>query len=166
VSRGVDDLLADLAEAADAAAELVGLGKERWDTERPRRLAVEAVVGRPGDIATKLPDEVIKATPEIPWREVKGMRIITAHAYHRIDYEEVWVTLRDDVICRTPRAERDVAVRARLTAQLKELVDGTDGPRQGQAGRTARRHLDEAGPEPLPAGHSCTSKANSSRSSL
>jgi uncharacterized protein with HEPN domain len=32
-----------------------------------------------GDIATKLPDEV------------------AAHAYHRIDYEVVWVTLRDDV---------------------------------------------------------------------
>jgi Protein of unknown function DUF86 len=26
-----------------------------------------------------------------------GMRIIAAHAYHRIDYDEVWVTLRDDV---------------------------------------------------------------------
>lgn len=51
----------------------------------------------PGDIATKLPDEVIKATPEIPWREVKGMRITAAHAYHRIDYDEVWVTLRDDI---------------------------------------------------------------------
>jgi hypothetical protein len=69
------------------------------------------------------------------------------------------------VICCTPRAERDAAVRARMTAQLKELIDGTDGPRQGQAARTARRHLDEAGPEPLPAGHSYTSKANSSRSS-
>jgi len=68
-----------------------------WDTERPLRLAGEAVIGRLGDIAAKLPDEVIKATPEIPWREVKGMRIIAAHAYHRIDYEEVWVTLRDDV---------------------------------------------------------------------
>jgi uncharacterized protein with HEPN domain len=44
-----------------------------------------------------LPDEVIDATPEIPWRQVKGMRIIAAHAYHRIDYEEVWVTLRDDI---------------------------------------------------------------------
>jgi uncharacterized protein with HEPN domain len=97
VTGGADDLLADLAEAADAAAELVRLGKERWDTERPLRLAGEAVIGRLGDIATKLPDEVIKATPEIPWREVKGMRIIAAHAYHRIDYEEVWVTLRDDV---------------------------------------------------------------------
>ncbi len=73
------------------------LGKKRWDTERPLRLAGEAVIGRLGDIATKLPDEVVKATPEIPWREVKGMRIIAAHAYHRIDYEEVWVTLRDDV---------------------------------------------------------------------
>jgi uncharacterized protein with HEPN domain len=97
VTRGVDDLLADLAEAVDAAAELVDLGKERWDAERPLRLAGEAVIGRLGDVATKLPDEVVKATPEIPWREVKGMRIIAAHAYHRIDYETVWVTLRDDV---------------------------------------------------------------------
>ncbi len=97
MTRGVDDLLADLAEAADAASELVRLGKERWDTERPLRLAGEAVIGRLGDIATKLPDEVIKSTHEIPWLEVKCMRIIAAHAYHRIDYEEVWVTLRDDV---------------------------------------------------------------------
>jgi uncharacterized protein with HEPN domain len=76
VTRGVDDLLADLAEAADAAAELVGLVKERWDTERPLRLAGEAVIGRLGDIATKLPDEVIKATPEIPWREVKLLWLV------------------------------------------------------------------------------------------
>jgi len=65
VTTGVDDLLADLAEAADAAAELVGLGKQRWDSERPLRLAGEAVIGRLGDIATKPPDEVIKATPPL-----------------------------------------------------------------------------------------------------
>ena len=97
MTRGINDLLADLAEAADAAAELVMLGKERWNAERPLRLAGEAVIGRLGDIATKLPDEITEATPEIPWREVKGMRIIAAHAYHRIDYDQVWVTLRDDV---------------------------------------------------------------------
>ena len=85
MTRGVDDLLADLAEAADAAAELVSRGKKRWDTERPLRLAGEAVIGRLGEFATKLPDEVIKGTPEVPWREVKGMRVIAAYAYHRID---------------------------------------------------------------------------------
>jgi hypothetical protein len=45
VTRGADDLLADLAEAVDAAAELVNLGKLRWDSERPLRLAGEAVIG-------------------------------------------------------------------------------------------------------------------------
>jgi len=101
VTRRVDDLLADLAEAADAAAEIVQLGKKRWDNERPLRLAGEAIISRLGDIASKLPDEVLEATPEIPWRQVKGMRIIAAHTYHRIDYEVVWATLRDDI----PRLE-------------------------------------------------------------
>jgi len=31
VTRGVNDLLADSAEAVDAAAELVNLGKQRWE---------------------------------------------------------------------------------------------------------------------------------------
>jgi hypothetical protein len=45
VTRGVDDLLADLAEAADAAAEIVRVGKKRRDIERPLHLAGEAVIG-------------------------------------------------------------------------------------------------------------------------
>jgi hypothetical protein len=33
------------------------------------------------------------------------------------------------VICHSPvRAERDAAIRARMIAQLKELIDGTDAP--------------------------------------
>jgi len=66
VTRGVDDLLADLAEAADAAAELVRLGKERWDTERLLCLAGEAVIGRLGDIATELPNEVTRRRLRFP----------------------------------------------------------------------------------------------------
>ena len=50
--RNFDDLLEDLAGAVDAAAELVALGQDRWEAERPLRLAGEAVVGRLGDIAT------------------------------------------------------------------------------------------------------------------
>jgi uncharacterized protein with HEPN domain len=40
------------------------------------------------------------------------MRIITAHAYHRIDYEQVWVTLRDDV----PKMDEAVQRMLRLQA--------------------------------------------------
>jgi uncharacterized protein with HEPN domain len=95
--RALDALLGDLAEALDASAELVALGKGRWDSERPLRLAGEAVVGRIGDIATKLPDELVMATSELPWAQIKGMRIVVDHAYHSIDYERVWRTLHDDV---------------------------------------------------------------------
>lgn len=95
--RNLDDLLGDLAEATDAAAELVALGKDRWDAERPLRLAGEAVVGRLGDIAAKLPADLVAETSELPWTEIKGMRIVVDHAYHAIDYERVWRTLRHDV---------------------------------------------------------------------
>jgi hypothetical protein len=62
--RRLYDLLADLEEAIDAAAELVSCGQDRWETERPLRLAGEAVIGRIGDVASKLPDEVIRDTSE------------------------------------------------------------------------------------------------------
>jgi uncharacterized protein with HEPN domain len=102
--RRLQDLLADLTEATDAAAELVSLGKSRWDSERPLRLAGEAVVGRIGDIATKLPDYLVNTTSELPWAEIKGMRIVVDHAYHSIDYERVWRTLRNEV----PELERAI----------------------------------------------------------
>ena len=47
MTRGVDELLADLAEAIDAAAELVNLGKDRWDAERPLRLVQGGRVRKP-----------------------------------------------------------------------------------------------------------------------
>jgi uncharacterized protein with HEPN domain len=95
--RSLRDLLADLEEAVDAAQELVRCGKYRWELERPLRLAGEAVIGRIGDVASKLPRELIEETPEVPWDDVRGMRIVVDHVYHAVDYNLVWETLRDDV---------------------------------------------------------------------
>ena len=71
------------------AAEIVGCGLDRWETERPLRLAGEAVIGRIGDVASKLPEEVIRETPDVPWDEVRGMRIVVDHVYHAVDYRIV-----------------------------------------------------------------------------
>jgi hypothetical protein len=70
--RDLEALLGDLAEAVDAAAEIVALGKDRRDAERPLRLAGEAVVGRLGDIATKLPDELVAGNRSSPGRRSRG----------------------------------------------------------------------------------------------
>jgi hypothetical protein len=37
--RNLGELLADLDEAIDASRELIACGKDRWDDERPLRLA-------------------------------------------------------------------------------------------------------------------------------
>jgi len=95
--RNLSDLLADLEEAVDAAREIVELGRARWENERPLRLAGEAVIGRIGDVASKLPDELLSETPEVPWDDVCGMRIVVDHVYHAVDYNIVWETLRDDI---------------------------------------------------------------------
>ncbi|MFA5785741.1 MAG: HepT-like ribonuclease domain-containing protein [Actinomycetota bacterium] len=84
-------------EAADAAAELVARGKSAWKRDRLLRLAGEAIVGRVADAANRLPEEVKETIPDVPWDDVRDIRIVVDHIYHRIDYEALWQTLRADV---------------------------------------------------------------------
>lgn len=34
--------------------------------------------------------------PEIPWREIMGLRDVIAHEYHRIDAEEIFSVIKND----------------------------------------------------------------------
>ncbi len=56
----MNDRLTDLAEAGPVQQPgLLRLGKKRWDSERPQRLAGEAVTGQ-ATLPPTLPDEVIE----------------------------------------------------------------------------------------------------------
>ncbi|MPZ86708.1 MAG: DUF86 domain-containing protein [Nitriliruptorales bacterium] len=95
--RPVGALIADLLDACDAAADIVERGKTAWNEDRLHPLAGEAVVGRLGDAAAKLPTQVTDAIPEVPWSDVIGLRIRVDHVYHRLDYDTMWETLYRDV---------------------------------------------------------------------
>lgn len=96
-ARPLDALLADIEEAAEAARELVGRGKDAWDGDRLLRLAGEAVIGRLADGAGRLPEEIKEALPDVPWDDLRDIRILVDHIYHRIDYNALWKTLEEDV---------------------------------------------------------------------
>lgn len=96
-SRPLDAVLDDIDDAADAAAELIGRGRGAWDDDRLLRLAGEAVIGRIADAANRLPDSVKELIPDVPWDDIRGIRILVDHIYHRIDYDELWETLNRDV---------------------------------------------------------------------
>jgi uncharacterized protein with HEPN domain len=95
--RPLDAVLADIEEAAEAAGELIGRGKDAWEDDRLLRLAGEAVIGRIADAANRLPDEVKQSVPDVPWDDIRDIRILVDHIYHRVDYEALWKTLGEDV---------------------------------------------------------------------
>ncbi|MGH9103122.1 MAG: HepT-like ribonuclease domain-containing protein [Acidimicrobiales bacterium] len=95
--RSVDKVLGDIADAVGAAAEIVGRGRAAWDHDRLIRLAGEAVINRIGEATTRLPAEITRALPGVPWADIRANRVLVAHIYHRIDYSELWSTLARDV---------------------------------------------------------------------
>jgi uncharacterized protein with HEPN domain len=95
--RPVAAVLADIEDAAGAASEIVARGKSAWDDDRLLRLAGEAAIGRIADAAGRLPDHVKRAMPHVPWDDIRDIRIVVDHVYHRIDTEALWRTLEEDV---------------------------------------------------------------------
>jgi uncharacterized protein with HEPN domain len=71
--------------------------RDAWDDDFLLRLAGEAVIGRIADAANRLPDRVKTAVPDISWDDIRDIRILVDHIYHRIDYAALWTTLEDDV---------------------------------------------------------------------
>ena len=118
--RPLDAVLADIEEAAEAARELIGRGKDAWEDDRLLRLAGEAVIGRIADAANRLPDEVKQSVPDVAWDDIRDIRILVDHIYHRIDYEALWKTLGEDVplLLGAVAAMEEDAVIVRLSGPL------------------------------------------------
>ena len=50
-----------------------------------------------GEAAQALPEEIRALAPEIPWREIVGMRNVLVHGYFEIDADIVWDAAKRDL---------------------------------------------------------------------
>lgn len=50
-----------------------------------------------GEAIRNVEDELKELYPKVAWKEARGMRNILIHEYFRIEYEEVWRTLNEDL---------------------------------------------------------------------
>lgn len=48
-------------------------------------------------IDNKTNHEYLSNYPEIPWTEIMGLRDIIAHEYHRIDEEEIYIVVKNEL---------------------------------------------------------------------
>ena len=80
--RDVDDDLADMARYAETAVRLVGrLTLEELQSDERTSLALERAVEILGEAARRVPQDWRGRLPDLPWREMVGIRNRLAHAY-------------------------------------------------------------------------------------
>ena len=78
MSRTDDQQVLDILDAADLIAAVVEDGRKAWDQDRLRQLAVERLLEITGESANILSDDFRAGYPDVPWRDVIGLRVVLA----------------------------------------------------------------------------------------
>jgi len=50
-----------------------------------------------GEASKKIPPKVKEAHPDIPWKEIAGMRDILIHEYFGVDLHLTWTTVKENI---------------------------------------------------------------------
>lgn len=91
------DYLEHMRQAAtDACSFVDGLSKEEFFSDKRTQQAVIMSIVIIGEAATKIMDqysEFANSHPEVPWRNMRGMRNRIAHGYFDINLDVVWDTV-------------------------------------------------------------------------
>lgn len=89
-ARHPDELLADLLDVAREVEGYVAAWSEQDVlVDRAKQRVLERTLEILGEIATRLGDDA----PDVgvDWKALRDLRVLLAHAYHRIDPRRLWV---------------------------------------------------------------------------
>lgn len=92
------DYAADILAAARLALSYVeGVSYQTFLDDTMRQDAVVRELLIIGEASKRLSDEFKASHPDIPWRQMAGMRDILVHAYDHVDLDEVWRVAADEL---------------------------------------------------------------------
>ncbi len=91
-------LLLDILLAAQDARDFVaGMDEATFCTSRLHQNAVIRSLEVIGEAASNVSPEFRAAHPEIPWREITGMRQRLIHGYAEVDLDIVWSVVTEEL---------------------------------------------------------------------
>jgi uncharacterized protein with HEPN domain len=101
------DYIEDIIDAMNDAMSFVdGMKCEDFVKDRKTIYAVVRALEIIGEAAKRMPDLVRNCYPQIPWKDMAGMRDKLIHGYFGVDIKRVWKTVKEDLLYLKPLFEK------------------------------------------------------------
>lgn len=91
--------------AAKALEFVQGMSEDDFLEDEKTVFAVTRALEVVGEAAKNVPDDIRNKYPEIPWRDLAGMRDKLIHHYFGVDLKILWKTVSQDIPVLTLRLE-------------------------------------------------------------
>lgn len=95
--RDEKQLLRDILKSISAIQKYTSLGQHRFKSDELIQTWVVRHLEVIGEAARKLPDQSRADMPDVPWKNIIGMRNHLIHAYFHIDIVIVWEAVEHDL---------------------------------------------------------------------
>lgn len=110
MKRDVSLYAKDILESMEKAEGFIGsMSYEDFLLDEKTNFAVVRCIEIIGEATKNIPDSIREKYKEIPWRDMAGMRDKMSHFYFGIDFEKVWLVIKEEI--------------PRLKPQIKQVLE-------------------------------------------
>lgn len=105
--RGIAESLSDILEAIKRIHDYIsGMDYQTFLNDLKTRDAVIRNLEIIGEAAKNINDDFRKQNPEVPWKEMSGLRDKLIHHYFGVNFEIVWTIIHDEL----PTTQKNIDV--------------------------------------------------------
>lgn len=98
MKKGIRVYLEDILESIAKIEEYTTQGNfEQFEKNTEQQDAVIRRLEIIGEAVKNLPPEVKEKYPDIPWRQIAGMRDVLIHEYAGVSLKRIWKVIIDDI---------------------------------------------------------------------